>query len=115
RGKLWCGLAAYWVRKGSLDHARDIFEEAITTVMTVRDFAVIFDSYIQFEESIIDMMMESAAHRPGGSTDPDADFELDLRIMHFDQLMDRRPFLLNDLHLRQNPNNVVEWEKRVAL
>ncbi|CAI4219860.1 unnamed protein product [Parascedosporium putredinis] len=110
RGKLWCGLAAYWVRKGSLDHARDIFEEGITTVMTVRDFALIFDSYVQFEESVIDSLMESTEHHHA-----DADFELDLRIMHFDQLMDRRPFLLNDLHLRQNPNNVAEWEKRAIL
>ncbi|KAI4180823.1 MAG: hypothetical protein L6R41_006997 [Letrouitia leprolyta] len=29
--------------------------------------------------------------------------------------MDRRPFLVNDVLLRQNPSNVVEWEKRVAL
>ncbi|PKS11592.1 hypothetical protein jhhlp_003357 [Lomentospora prolificans] len=115
RGKLWCGLAAYWVRKGSLDHARDIFEEGITTVMTVRDFALIFDSYIQFEESVIDSMMESTTNRLEKMGDTDPDFELDLRIMHFDQLMDRRPFLLNDLHLRQNPNNVAEWEKRALL
>lgn len=115
RGKLWCGLAAYWARIGNLDHARDVFEEGITTVMTVRDFALVFDSYIQFEESVIDGLMESAASRPEGVADSDADLELDLHIMHFDQLMDRRPFLLNDLHLRQNPNNVVEWEKRVAL
>lgn len=115
RGKLWCGLAAYWVRIGNLDHARDVFEEGITTVMTVRDFALVFDSYIQFEESVIDGLMESAASRPEGVADSEADLELDLHIMHFDQLMDRRPFLLNDLHLRQNPNNVVEWEKRVAL
>lgn len=115
RGKLWCGLAAYWVRVGNLDHARDVFEEGVTTVMTVRDFALVFDSYIQFEESVIDGLMESAASRPEDVADPEADLELDLRIMHFDQLMDRRPFLLNDLHLRQNPNNVVEWEKRIAL
>ncbi|MBE3041040.1 hypothetical protein IMZ48_00315 [Candidatus Bathyarchaeota archaeon] len=115
RGKLWCGLAAYWVRVGNLDHARDVFEEGVTTVMTVRDFALVFDSYIQFEESVIDGLMEEATSRPEDVADPEADLELDLRIMHFDQLMDRRPFLLNDLHLRQNPNNVVEWEKRIAL
>ncbi|ODA77139.1 hypothetical protein RJ55_07658 [Drechmeria coniospora] len=50
-----------------------------------------------------------------GIPDEDADFELDLRMMRFEHLMDRRPFLLNDVLLRQNPNNVLEWEKRVAL
>lgn len=29
--------------------------------------------------------------------------------------MDRRPFIVNEVLLRRNPNEVVEWEKRVAL
>lgn len=29
--------------------------------------------------------------------------------------MDRRPLLLNSVLLRQNPHNVVEWQKRVTL
>ena len=33
--------------------ARDVYEEAIRTVMTVRDFTQVFDSYAQFEESMI--------------------------------------------------------------
>ena len=116
RGKLWAGLATYWITRGSFERARDIFEEGITTVMTVRDFTLIFDSYAEFEESIISSLLNAAAARPDeGKTDEDADFDLDIRMMRFEQLMDRRPFLLNDVLLRQNPNNVVEWEKRVAL
>ncbi|KAK1969846.1 pre-mRNA-splicing factor SYF1 [Colletotrichum sublineola] len=116
RGKLWCGLATYWIRRGSFERARDVFEEAITTVMTVRDFTLVFDSYTEFEESIIGALMEVASDRADrGITDEEADFELDIRMMRFEQLMDRRPFLLNDVVLRQNPNNVSEWEKRVAL
>ncbi|KAK3390882.1 hypothetical protein B0H63DRAFT_125122 [Podospora didyma] len=116
RGKLWCGLATYWIRRGSFERARDIFEEGITTVMTVRDFTLIFDSYAEFEESIIGALMEVASARAEkGVVDETADFDLDIRMMRFEQLMDRRPFLLNDVVLRQNPNNVTEWEKRVAL
>ena len=33
----------------------------------------------------------------------------------FEDLMDRRPFMVNEVLLRRNPNEVVEWEKRVAL
>ena len=38
-------------------------------------------------------------------------------IFHFrfEDLMDRRPLLLNSVLLRQNPHNVVEWQKRVSL
>ncbi|GIJ99903.1 pre-mRNA-splicing factor syf1 [Aspergillus viridinutans] len=116
RGKLWAGLATYWITKGNFEKARDVFEEGITTVMTVRDFTLIFDSYVEFEESIIGSLMEAAAVRADkGNVDEEADFDLDLRMLRFEQLMDRRPFLVNDVLLRQNPNNVIEWEKRVAL
>ncbi|KAL4732500.1 pre-mRNA-splicing factor syf1 [Fusarium chlamydosporum] len=116
RGKLWSGLATYWIRRGSFERARDVFEEGITTVMTVRDFTLIFEAYTEFEESIIGALMEVASARAEkGTEDENADFELDIRMMRFEQLMDRRPFLLNDVLLRQNPNNVPEWEKRVAL
>ena len=116
RGKLWSGLATYWITKGNFERARDIFEEGITTVMTVRDFTLIFDSYAEFEESIIGTLMESATIRSeNGKVDEDTNFDLDIRMMRFEQLMDRRPFLVNDVLLRQNPNNVPEWEKRVTL
>ncbi|TKA67677.1 Pre-mRNA-splicing factor syf1 [Cryomyces minteri] len=115
RGILWVGLARYWINKGDYERARDVFEEGITTVMTVRDFSIVFDTYAEAEEALISIKMEEAAARSDGKTDEDADLDLDIRMMRFEQLMDRRPFLVNDVLLRQNPNNVNEWEKRVAL
>lgn len=113
RGKLWAGLATYYITLGQFDDARDIFEEGITTVMTVRDFTTIFDACVEFEESLISGLMEAAQQR--SRPDEEADFDLDISLARFEYLMDRRPFLLNDVLLRQNPNNVPEWEKRVAL
>ncbi|KAF4627729.1 hypothetical protein G7Y89_g10424 [Cudoniella acicularis] len=116
RGKLWSGLATYWITRGSFERARDVFEEGITTVMTVRDFTLIFDSYVEFEEVITGALMEEAAARSEkGIVDENADFDLDIRMMRFEQLMDRRPFLINDVLLRQNPNNVSEWNVRIGL
>jgi pre-mRNA-splicing factor SYF1 len=116
RGKLWSGLATYWITRGSFERARDVFEEGITTVMTVRDFTLIFDSYVEFEEAITGSLMEDAAARSEkGVVDENADFDLDIRMMRFEQLMDRRPFLINDVLLRQNPNNVSEWNVRIGL
>ncbi|KAI9731316.1 MAG: pre-mRNA-splicing factor syf1 [Cirrosporium novae-zelandiae] len=116
RGRLWTGLATYWMNLGNFEKARDVFEEGITTVMTVRDFTQVFDAYVEFEETAIGDLMDAAAVRSEkGKVDEDADFDLDIRMMRFEQLMDRRPFLVNDVLLRQNPNNVPEWEKRVAL
>ncbi|KAK1082673.1 pre-mRNA-splicing factor syf1 [Friedmanniomyces endolithicus] len=116
RGILWVGLARYYINRGAYERARDVFEEGITTVMTVRDFSVVFDTYAEAEEALISIKLEdSAARQRKGRVDENADLDLDIRMMRFEQLMDRRPFLVNDVLLRQNPHNVNEWQKRVAL
>ncbi|XP_022142130.1 pre-mRNA-splicing factor SYF1 [Momordica charantia] len=58
-GRLWTSLAEYYIRRNLHEKARDIFEEGMTTVVTVRDFSVIFDSYSQFEESMLAHKMEN--------------------------------------------------------
>lgn len=116
RGILWVGLARYYINLGAYERARDVFEDGITTAMTVRDFSVVFDTYAEAEEALISIKMDdSAARQEKGKVDEDADLDLDIRMMRFEQLMDRRPFLVNDVLLRQNPHNVNEWQKRVAL
>ncbi|KAL3522152.1 hypothetical protein ACH5RR_014986 [Cinchona calisaya] len=57
-GRLWTSLADYYIRRKLVDKARDVFEEGMTTVVTVRDFSVIFDAYSQFEESMLALKME---------------------------------------------------------
>eukprot|EP00833_Pecoramyces_ruminatium_P009876 jgi/Orpsp1_1/1183908/evm.model.c7180000087180.1 len=120
-GILWNSLARWWILKQEFEKARDIYEEAMTKVKTVKDFTFIFDAYSQFEEKIISMKMEQLNEE--GDDDENSDdeeenedeIELDLLMARFENLMDRRPFLVNDVLLRQNPNNVYEWEKRVEL
>ena len=61
-GRLWTSLAEYYIRRNLHEKARDIFEEGMTTVVTVRDFSVIFYSYTQFEESMLAHKMEVMEH-----------------------------------------------------
>ncbi|KAM8973129.1 pre-mRNA-splicing factor SYF1 [Pelodytes ibericus] len=112
RGKLWCCLAEYHTRSGHFEKARDVYEEAIQTVTTVRDFTQVFDSYAQFEESVIAAKMETVSEM--GREEED-DLDLELRLARFEALIERRPLLLNGVLLRQNPHNVHEWHKRVQL
>ncbi|KAI9298514.1 pre-mRNA-splicing factor SYF1 [Neoconidiobolus thromboides FSU 785] len=105
-GKLWCLLAKYWILLGKFDKARENFEEGISSVKTLRDFAQIFDAYTEFEESVLRSMSEEGE---------ESGVELDLGIMRLEHLINRRPLLLNDVLLRQNPHNVEEWIKRVDL
>uniref|UniRef100_F6SBF1 Suppressor of forked domain-containing protein n=1 Tax=Ciona intestinalis TaxID=7719 RepID=F6SBF1_CIOIN len=113
-GQLWCSLADYYTRSGLFERARDIYEEAIETVTTVRDFTQIFDAYAQFEETVISSKMEQMTNNPSDDQDED-DTDIELRLARFEHLMDRRPLLLNSVLLRQNPHNVLEWLKRVEL
>ncbi|BBN08894.1 pre-mRNA-splicing factor SYF1 [Marchantia polymorpha subsp. ruderalis] len=52
-GRLWTSLADYYIRRSLFEKARDVFEEGMTSVTTVRDFSLIFDSYTQFEDSML--------------------------------------------------------------
>ncbi|KAF5275792.1 hypothetical protein FQR65_LT16525 [Abscondita terminalis] len=112
-GHLWNCLADYYVRSGLFDRARDIYEEAIQTVTTVRDFTQVFDAYAQFEELSLGKRMEEVSKLPNPNEDDD--IELELRLARFEHLMERRLLLLNSVLLRQNPHNVPEWHKRVML
>ncbi len=56
---MWVALAEYFIRLANFDKARDIFEEGINTVMSVRDFSQIWDAYTQFEDNMIEADMQA--------------------------------------------------------
>ncbi|KAL3815064.1 hypothetical protein ACJIZ3_016332 [Penstemon smallii] len=144
-GRLWTSLADYYIRRGLYEKARDVFEEGMTTVITVRDFSVIFDAYSQFEESMLSVKMENLdvsddedteENGEGGEEEEEEeddrldieklrksiekfwfvdDKDVDLRLARLEHLMDRRPELANSVLLRQNPHNVEQWHRRVKL
>ena len=117
-GRLWTGLATFWIKRGEFERAKETFETGIATVLTIRDFTQIFDAYAEFSESVISGIMEELANPDEEDEDLDVketEEELDAKMKEFEELMDRRPFLVNDVLLRRNPNDVQEWEKRVGL
>ncbi|KAF5386776.1 hypothetical protein D9615_001669 [Tricholomella constricta] len=116
-GRLWTGLATYWIKRGEFDQAKETFENGLKSVLTIRDFTQIFDAYAEFGESLISALMSSLENEEDETEEDVAETEkeLDLRIADFEELTDRRPFLVNDVLIRRNPNDVQEWEKRVAL
>ena len=120
-GTLWTSLGDYFIRLAQFDKARDVFEEGMVTVQTVRDFTLVFDAYVQFEDSLLSaklQMLEEARLPESGSSDRELvemDADLQLRFERYQALIDRRPFLVNAVLLRQNPSNVHEWLARVEL
>ncbi len=120
-GRLWTGLATYWIKRGEFDVASATFEAGMKAVKTVRDFTQIFDAYAETSENVIAFMMDELAEDGGEEEDDEEEpreqkeADLDRRMQEFEELMERRPFLVNDVLLRRNPDDVQEWEKRVVL
>ena len=116
-GTLWCALSEYFIRLARFERARDVYEEAMESVSTVRDFSLVFDAYAKFEEEMLNaklQLLDGDADDEEEDEDEDED-DVDLRMARLEQLMERRPFLLSSVLLRQNPHNVKEWKKRIAL
>jgi len=68
-GTLWTKLAHYHIRGGEFEVARSIYEEAMESVTRVRDFTLIFDAYVKFEEGVIEAMMELMKDDDDGDED----------------------------------------------
>ena len=116
-GVLWNSLARWFILQGDFDRAQAIYEEAMRHVRTVKDFSLVFDAYAQMEETVLNDAMEKLGifegkELPEGYLD---ETDVDLRLARFESLMDRRPFLANEVLLRQNPHNVNEWKARANL
>lgn len=121
-GRLWTALANFYLRLGQLEKVRDVYEEAINSVSTVRDFTIIFDAYLKVEESIlstkIQFLQEYEEEIEDDRTEEEKledTNEINLRLSRIEYLMEKRPFMVNSVLLRQNPQNIHEWLKRIRL
>ncbi|GAY34384.1 hypothetical protein CUMW_011120 [Citrus unshiu] len=103
-GRLWTSLADYYIRRELFEKARDIFEEGMMTVVTVRDFSVIFDSYSQFEEIMVSAKMakpdlsveeEEDDEEHGSAEDEDIRLDVNLSMAEFEKVLNG--FWLHDV------------------
>ena len=152
-GRLWISLCNFYIRQGLFDKARDIFEEGISKISTARDFSLIFNAYLKFEEEVVknileleneveekinneyeeglDRLLENSfsqlklnnnqnnrspiENSISNEEKENMKFDINLKLFKISNLIERRPFLLSDALIRQNPNNVKEWLKRIKL
>jgi pre-mRNA-splicing factor SYF1 len=52
-------LADYYTRIGRFIKARKVFEEALSKLTSVRDFGIIYNAYLKFEEAMLEVDEES--------------------------------------------------------
>ena len=70
-GTLWTRLAEYHVRAGDFELARSVYEEALDAITRVRDFSLVFDAYVKFEEGVIEALMELMEEEEDDEEDDD--------------------------------------------
>lgn len=114
-GELWATLAQFYIRRADFSQARSVLEHAVTSATVVSDFAVAFDAYTKLEESLIEVLACRLENHLGGPREKQLQQEVSLQLTRLEHLVDRRPMLLSDVHLRQNIHNVHEWHKRMRM
>ncbi len=70
-GVLWNQLADAWIRRGEFQLARSVYEEALETVSKVRDFTILLDAYLQFEEGLLEAIMVTTDEDDNNDADED--------------------------------------------
>jgi Tfp pilus assembly protein PilF len=83
-GMLYTWYASAYIQRGEYDMARSIYEEGLLQVMTVRDFTILYTSYLSFLEGLIQVLYnnnntddddDDDAHERNDSSNNDTDHE----------------------------------------
>lgn len=115
-GRLWAAKAMYHVKLAHFEDARQVFEEALGRVPTIRDFGLVFDAYAKFEESLLTIELErrlqdSDVDRSGVTVSDDLEF----RLARLEHLLARRKMLLCSVRISQQPHKVDAWLARITI
>lgn len=98
-GRFVVKYAEYWIERKQWARATSIFEEGMATSMTLKDFTVLYNSYVEF----IDARVETRGD------------DVELLLKRYEDVLARRDLLVNDLYLRQDENNPQTWIERAKL
>ena len=134
QGMIYSWLANAWVRRGAFDLARSVYEEGLGKVTSVRDFSLLYEAYLGLEEGLLEHAVasleqqeeETATEQEPENDQDDWDIllgttatsplaDMELAMARAEHLTRRRPLLLNQVMLRQNPNHIEEWLNRAEL
>lgn len=131
-GTLWIFFADYYIQLGLFENARAIFDQALDSVKTLRDFSVVYNAYLRFEEELLNMyMQEDEQELDQKEIELEQSIDMifgyknqkksdglsneDFQLKRLENLLEKQPFLLNATKLRQNPNSVKDWSERADL
>ncbi|KAL0227480.1 hypothetical protein RCL1_003624 [Eukaryota sp. TZLM3-RCL] len=102
-GRLWVSLATCFMNFQSFSTARNVFIEGLSKVTSKADFAIIYDSYLTFEEKMIENLAKINSEK------------VKMMVSKMEHFLTLRPFLLNSVDLRLNPFSIPIWVARARL
>ncbi len=107
RARIYITMANLHLKSANYDEARSIFEEGIMKIDNKKDFTLIFNSYLNFEELYIKQILSNKENQAVPElVDDDTNLVIKLNpFARINSLLNRRPFLLSDIEIRKNPNN----------
>jgi pre-mRNA-splicing factor SYF1 len=62
-GNMWLGFADFYIRKGMFEKARSIFEEALNKIKVKRDFGIVYNGFLRFEEEVLRIVFEEGVEK----------------------------------------------------
>lgn len=93
-------LKARYYEDREIPLARHYYNQALAVATSVKDAVSAFNAYLDFEDSILETLDGS---------------ELANRLDILDRFLEKRPFFINDVKLRANPNSVDVWLERSSI
>lgn len=110
--KLYLLQTKYYSTTNNFPKAKYLYDKGLKECFTVRDFVTIFESFVEFEESVIE---EMAGSEEEVEESMESNLGLNIEISFLENLLESRPILLSDLLINQDPNNLDEWFKRISI
>lgn len=103
-GRLWCALAGLYLRQGLFERARAVYEEALSSVNTLRDATMIWDAWARMEETFTTFLVNKQ----------NDSLSLEWQLSRLERLVKQRPIWMADVRLRQQPHRVDWWRQRIS-
>lgn len=113
KAELIVELAKSYINATELEDAELLLNSAIESTVTIADFSLIYNFYLDYEKAYIENVMKELKNKSvsGDIWEPRL-------IKHMDSLQRltaEHELKLSDVKLRQNPNSIEKWFERVNL
>ncbi|CAI4059205.1 hypothetical protein SKDZ_04G6130 [Saccharomyces kudriavzevii ZP591] len=113
---LTLSLSKYYISRGRLNSCGDLLRKSLQQTLNYNDFDRIYNFYLLFEQQCSQFILgELKNNNSKISNEKKWVEELQRHMVTFESLVDSHDIYLNDLALRQDPNLVETWLRRVSL